>query len=59
MSQKYSVSQTTNFVSKALTPDNKAFLPAALFPHLFEVGRRHWEATRLPVDSPPLLLPSV
>jgi len=32
MSQKYSVSQTTNFVSEALTPDSKAFLPAAQFP---------------------------
>jgi hypothetical protein len=32
MSQKYSVYQTTNFVSKALTPDSKAFLPAAQFP---------------------------
>ena len=23
------------------------------------VGRRRWQATRLPVDSPPLLLPSM
>jgi hypothetical protein len=40
-----------------LASENIRFLLLRGFPLTsFEVGRRHWEATRLPVDSPPPLI---